>query len=479
MAGHTLTEPSTLKWTASAGPQPAAQPRRAEYGPSLGRLWRYLESWTHGDGGVLGPVVHRCDLKRTFAIHDTPWTQAPIIRGLLELYRAGGDGYWLDRAVKLGDAQVDRIWDDGSFRWAGHEDDRFSSLVHNALADRALIDLAQALKQHDPARASLYLETAQRNLAGYLLDRLWDDRIGGMRMDARKNLPGAGRFVVNMNSVAADAMLAWDRCAETECFSAAAERIGPRLLELRKATGPWRGAFAYSHTQPDVHICLYTALALTGLPALFERTGDRRYASAASAAADHLWSLRDRQSGLWCHMANAGTVHRGPIFIAGAGMIASALLDIRGLTGRETKLDNIARAMLRHQHPHGGIANFADYDSPDNLRPGGAHLPCWEDRLPTPNWNAWAFYFLARMSRPPRPDELPAPSCGAEASKRYVWFESPRVLAVASWRPIKSVFAGLYCKRLRFGLSLSLPRIVQFFKRPLRGVARLIRRCRA
>jgi hypothetical protein len=51
----------------------------------LGALWDYLSSWVAPDGGVHGPVVHRGDLKRMFAIHDTAWTQQAVLEGLLSL----------------------------------------------------------------------------------------------------------------------------------------------------------------------------------------------------------------------------------------------------------------------------------------------------------------------------------------------------------------------------------------------------------
>jgi len=139
----------------------------------LGTLWNYLLSWVAPDGGVHGPVVHRGDLKRMFAIHDTAWTQQAVIAGLLCLYRRSGADYWLTWALRLADAQCARQEADGRFRWAGHEDDRFSSLVHNVLADCALLDSVAVLREgSDARRCQRYLTVVEKNLDDYVIGLL-------------------------------------------------------------------------------------------------------------------------------------------------------------------------------------------------------------------------------------------------------------------------------------------------------------------
>jgi hypothetical protein len=280
-----------------------------------------------------------------------------------------------------------------------------------------------------------------------------------------------------MNSVAVDAMIACDRLGRTRHFQEAIEKIGPRILALQSGQGPWRGAFAYSNVQPDCHVCLYTALALTGLPGLSEVTGDPRYAQAARQAWDHIQALRDERTGLWHHMVDRGRLHRNPIFVAGAGMIANALLDVEDIADRRLDRQAVADRILAFAHPHGGIANFVGYDSRDNFRRRGTSRPCWEDALPTPNWNAQAFYFLSRISRAPDPDRLPPAESAGGATKRYIWFESPRGLALVGLAPARSLFAGLWVKQLPAGVSLSLIRLVQGFKRPIRAIRSFVKRC--
>jgi len=121
----------TVKPSDSAQDHPKSSPAATDEvgdGAPIAALWAYLSSWLSPEGGVNGPVVHRGGLKRMFSIHDTPWTQHGTVAGLLHLYRRSGRSYWLDNALRLADAQCARLEADGRFRWAGHEDDRFSSL---------------------------------------------------------------------------------------------------------------------------------------------------------------------------------------------------------------------------------------------------------------------------------------------------------------------------------------------------------------
>ena len=52
-------------------------------------------------------------------MHETPWTQAAVIEGLLHLYPWTGRDYWLGNAVHLGDAQCARQESEGAFAGLG------------------------------------------------------------------------------------------------------------------------------------------------------------------------------------------------------------------------------------------------------------------------------------------------------------------------------------------------------------------------
>jgi len=426
-------------------------------GVPIAALWSYLSSWLSSDGGVNGPVVHRGDLKRMFAIHDTPWTQHAVIAGLLQLYRRSGRSYWLDNALKLADAQCTRVEADGRFRWAGHEDDRFSSLVHNALADCALLDVAAALTfaEKDDRRRERYLRVAESNLENYVLDVLYRPKLSGFAMNPVDYYEGQDRFVVNMNSVALEALIKLDQQRRTTHHQGMVQSVGERILELQTRDGPCRGSFPYSDLEPDVHIPLYTALAIRGILALAALQDNARWVEVAKNAAAFLDRARDAETGFWLHKLGADRVSRYPFFVAGSGMICNGMLDAAEVTGEAFDATNLIDLLLRHKYDNGAIRNFIGYDHLDNSAArSGTGVTCWEDALPTPNWNAQAFHFLCRVLPPPDPIDDPTPVTVVSYSKRHLYCETPNVVLIIGMWPPGYAIAAFYVKKLRYGILI-------------------------
>lgn len=419
----------------------------------LGALWNYLSSWVAPDGGIRGPVVHRGDLKRMFAIHDTAWTQQAVIEGLLILYRRSGKDYWFRWALRLADAQCVRQESDGRFRWAGHEDDRYSSLVHNALADCALLDTAAILQeQGDAQRRNRYLAVVEKNLDDYVIGQLYRPALGGFAMNPIDHYAGRDRFIVNMNSISIEALIKLDRQRGTTRYAGLVHRIGERIRSLQTRNGLCQGSFAYSHIEPDVHVSLYTALAVRGLPGLAELTGAAAWSDVARRVVAFLRRVEDAETGLWYHKVQYGQLCRFPLFVAGAGMICNGILDAAQLTGTTLDAQSLAARLLRYQYRNGAIRNFIGYDHPDNGRRRGVGIDCWEDAYPTPSWNAQAFHFLCRVLRPPEPPLGRMRSHTLVRSRRYLYAENGWCSAVVGARPLGRSIMAVYLKRLRYGL---------------------------
>ena len=429
---------------------------------SLGRLWDYLRSWTAADGGVNGPVVHRGDLKRTGATHDTAWTQGPVIEGLVCLYHRSGNDYWLEHALRLADAQCSRLLPDGSFRWAGHEDDRFSALVSNALADCGLLALCEILcDASDGRRRQRYLAVVERNIRDYIIAQLYRRDLSGFCMNAVDYYTGRDRFVVNMNSLATEAIIRLSELRGTAANAAIVRQIGEKILSLQCTSDPNRGAFAYSDIQLQTFVTLYTALTLRGLPHLGRYLTAAPYREATSRTLENLGSMEDPDSGLWWHERQGDLLRRYPIFVAGAGIILNGILDATRFLGQETDLAPLTARLLPHQLPIGGFRGFVGYDHPDNARRRGSGKTCWEDVFPTTSWNAHAFHYLCRVAPPPQPPKGPSRLRVVLIEPRFAYVETRRLALVIGWIPFRSMFFGLFVKALRHAVIIHPRRMIE------------------
>jgi len=278
---------------------------------ALGRLIGWLETWRTPEGAYHGFVVHRYEQKRMFRIHDTPWTQAAMIRGYFNLAsRSAGDAAapWRDAMLLAADLQAARL-DPGTadYRYAGHENDRFRSLVHCALANCALMTVLPLV---DDERRRRYLDVVRANTDRYILGRLWVEEEGAFRFsDVDYYSPGEDRFVVNFNTMAAENLLRladatgesryrdygvrvgewliarWQDHCRQEQKGPAAEAAGADDAGL--AAPPGGLAYQYSRTrrEPDDCVAIYTGLALRGVRALYDATARGEFGEMLRGAA--------------------------------------------------------------------------------------------------------------------------------------------------------------------------------------------------
>lgn len=243
---------------------------------ALSKQISWLETWKTKEGGYNGYVVHRFDLKRMFKLHDTPWAQGPIIEGYLNLYQRTKDKKWLQAALQSADLQCKRLHKAGKYIYAGFEDDRFSSLIHNSLANCALLDLAKGLiNEGNDEKAWKYLKTVKENIDKYIIGVLWDNEFGAFKFsEIDYYTPNVIRFVVNMNSVAAESLIKLSSLTGEEQYQHYAVRVGQWMLtEQINSSNLEDGGINYSQLQPRILISIYTALAMRGLDDLYHLTG--------------------------------------------------------------------------------------------------------------------------------------------------------------------------------------------------------------
>ena len=430
---------------------------------ALGRLIGWLDSWRTSEGAYHGFVVHRFETKRMGRIHDTAWTQAAIIRGLSNLVRKTGQDCWMAALSQSADIQAVRLdRETGKYRYAGHEDDRFCSLVHCALANCALLEVVDLV---DRPRRERYIEAVRINTEKYMLG-LWVPQHGAFKFSEIDHWsPGEDRFVINFNTMAAESLLRLTEVTGEASYRERAEQVGRWLLEtwqLSRQPPPRHyiadyvedeprrmppGGLPYQRTasqpQPDDYVTIYAGLALRGIAALHRATGRAEFGEIATTVGRWLLSMRDPQTRLFYHTAKDGHIVPYPQFIAGAGMTLVGLHEIRELLGIEVPAADTVEAILDRTYHNGAAAGFIGKDI---HRPGGRLLPVWEDAVPTVNWNAQWFEFLTRLADS-EPIEPVAPVRVRRLTRRFYFEDTSNDLRIVSWWPRRS--ACLYAVRKR------------------------------
>ncbi len=425
----------------------------------VAKLEFWINTWRDDNGRYNGPVVHRRDLKRLKNIHDTPWSQAEIINGFINLYHNTSNIQYLNYAISAAEAQILNMTETGEYRYAGHEDDRFSSLVHNALADCALLYLAETIigVQQYKILYNRILYIVEKNIQLYFIDKLFDPCIGAFRFNTVDYYStSVNRCVCNMNAIAAEAMIRLMKLNNNNFYDEYVSSIWNWIKQyICNEDGVCKGAISYSHVQKSVYISIYTALALRGLCYMYEYLKNENILISIKLAANNLISFMD--NGMFMHESNNGCIYSKPWFISGSGMIFNGLHLANRFLNPRIDEERYLKKFLKYQLPNGAFLNFIGYDSIgnrlSNSKDGGI---VWEDIFPTIGWNAQMFSYLTNyvsenyLSVNKMHNNL-------IIRRNFLYFECKHYSIVISLWPLRSVALLIYKKnRSKAVCSLNL-----------------------
>lgn len=401
----------------------------------------WFNSWRQEDGAYNGWVVHRFDLKRLKYVHDTPWEQTPMIDGLLNLYRATGNRKYYLMARESVELQISRIdQKTGMFDNAGFEDDRFSSLVHNALADCALLSFCECCEAEDSDLKARALDTVSKNLELYFMGDLYCPEAEAFKFSHIDYYwQSEDRFVANMNSVAIEAMMRYAALSGEKKYIDISLRAMKSVISLfSDGTNTLQdGGIAYANTHPNWYISIYTALALRGICEVYKYNRDENLKNILIRSAEHL--IKYTEDGYFCHAIQDGICNPYPYWVAGGGMILKGIDDVERVTGVRFDTAPFVEKIISHQQKCGGISSFLKYNSKDNHRRKDApEKDVWENVAPGPPWNAHFFEYLTRHIDASFDSLSPQNGTSFIWKPRYIYFENKKTFFVCSAVPLFS-----------------------------------------
>ena len=402
------------------------------------KMYLWLDTWRQQSGAYNGYVVHRYDLKRLKFIHETPWGHCAIIEGLISLYEKNRTDELRDKIEAAVELQISRLDEDCSFINAGFEDDRFSSLVHNSMADRALLTYYNSEIPNADLKQKA-LETVQLNVNKYLIGNLWNETIGAFKFSKVDYYsPNLDRYVANMNCVAVEVMLELFRLTNEYQYYDYSKRCSKwvKTQTVNSDNKFCDGGISYGSNNPECIVGIYTGLCLPGLCQMYQAFQDDDLKIMAIRAVENL--LTYTCEGYFCHSMDGDEEKRHPFFIAGAGIILYGIQYVNESLNTEYDTSLYLKNILDKQYKMGGVQNFIGYNCKGNNRnQKNSSYPVWEDAIACVPWNAQLFRYLAKVSTGLTEVNVKFPTLCIKPG--FIYYETKKSCFISSIIPLKSM----------------------------------------
>lgn len=359
-------------------------------------------------GGYGGPVTHWWFDCLEYTGPGLDWRYEGIIIGYINLWGATGEKKWLEKAQRAGDDLLAGQLPGGNFRNSAFElNPATAGTPHEAACDLGLLRLAAALKSAGRQDWQNYLAAAERNLTGFYIARLWDDKGCYFRDDPRQP-----SFVPNKAATLVEALFAWcDLTADQSWIETYALPTLERILEHQVQSGELAGAIyqnSFGGRQESIgerqnniggrkiarFFPFYIARCLPALWAAALHTGDRRYQTAALSAARFVLRWRYPDGSFAQVVYPRGRVNRYPQWIAAAGDILRCL-DLLRPAGLDYADTPSLEWLLAGQRPDGGFRTAQGFGK---ITPGGK-TDDPRDELSVCGWADKAFRYLTGLMK--------------------------------------------------------------------------------
>ncbi|RAZ80716.1 hypothetical protein [Planococcus halotolerans] len=420
----------------------------------VNNLYNYLKSW-ESNGSYKSMIVHRGNLKRVSNLHDTPWLQGPMIESLLEIYMGMKTEENLKDLIKAVEVQLGNLTEIGSYKNAGHEDDRFSSLIHNGLAS---IALAKVLINIDSEVTEEFQgsikATINRNME-YLTEKLFSEEEKSFKFDLLDFYThDNNHFVLNMNAIILEFIVLYELIFDKNMDYYAFSIIDFLDKHIVSEFIP------YSNLRKDIQITIYSAIIGRGLVEyIIHKEGkipeskkvivinllNKVNASIEDSLYKNMYFIHGKK------VSNTEVYdEQFPVFISGSGIILDYLWRFQSYQpGKGLNIKELAENVLKHQNKNGGVKNYKGYYTKDNYRKINVKS-VWEDNVPTPGWNGFLLLSLLKIFK----NDLDFAEIKKESLKKtvilnykFLCFEGEKIFILLSWFPLLSMAFYIFEKK--------------------------------
>lgn len=402
----------------SGGPNPGSHDQTIETDtePTIMQTVVGLDAWfdfMRRPGGYGGPVVHWWRDCLDYTGPGLDWRYEGIIAGYLNLWVATGEDRWVDKAKRAADDLVAGQLPSGNYRNSCFElNPNTGGTPHEAACDLALLRLAGALRENDDSAWEQYYQTAEGNLTGYFIGRLWDTETQSFD----DNLSGPS-FVPNKAATLAEALLA---LASLTSKAEWAERYAlptlHKVLEHQVEGGELDGAIyqnSFGGRRVAKFFPYYAARCLPGLIEGYSWSRDERLAQAARRAAGFILRWRCEDGGFPQVVYPGGQANRYPQWVSGVGDVLRTLKATRAL-GLEFDEGPTLAWLLRGRQADGTIRTAVGFGKATL----GGNREDRRDTICVCGWADKAFRYLTECLRPTEADHPPQWLDGAGANPR-------------------------------------------------------------
>jgi hypothetical protein len=423
-----------------------------KFNNSLSKLYNWLDTRVE-DGGYNGFVLHRYDSRRVLLNNPTCWAQGPIICGLVNL--STQDKIYEDKLRVATEYQLGLLENEsGKYKFCGHEDDRFSSLIQCALANEGLLEAYSYFKSIDNTFSEKILKVLEVNIDKYLMS-LWNEEYGVFKFNEIDFYSKDGdRFVANMNVMFIYTLILYSKLISSEKYEKYIDRVLTWLLtqQISSENPLLDGGFTYQQkigVEPKMQnpVVIYNGIIAEYLSKIYHHRPNKEYRESLIKLKKYLLNNYNKEVGAFYHDYKEDIFLENPYFIAGASFALKGLYELNiAINEDNSEVLTMTELIIdRYQYKNGGFRGFVGYGSKENRKGCCSSLEIWEDVVPTVNWNSKMFEFLSTISSIEKKSNYN--SNLSILSWNFIYIERKKKVFILGLFPIKSLALLVYNKK--------------------------------